>query len=106
MSKFGEPMARNTGGGFHRGSVDDRTQVLNPTTGIWSKRDQRLVAALAPGERVEVEAPDTGEIFDIDTPDDLAGRLAFRGGDARVFSGSIPPSDRYCCAARPCAQWP
>jgi hypothetical protein len=32
-------MARNTGGGFHRGSVDDRTQVLNPTTGIWTKRN-------------------------------------------------------------------
>jgi len=30
-----------------------------------------------PGECVEVEAPDMGAIFDIDTPDDLAARLAF-----------------------------
>jgi hypothetical protein len=34
-----EPMARNTGENFRRGSVDNRTQVLNPTTGIWTKRD-------------------------------------------------------------------
>jgi CTP:molybdopterin cytidylyltransferase MocA len=40
-------------------------------------RDQRLVAALAPGECVEVEAPDMGAIFDIDTPDDLAAAWRF-----------------------------
>jgi len=32
-----ESIARNTGDGFRRGPVDDRTQVLNPTTGIWTK---------------------------------------------------------------------
>ena len=32
-------MARNTGENFRRGSVDSRTQVQNPQTGIWTKRD-------------------------------------------------------------------
>lgn len=31
-------MARNTGRDFRRGAVRDRTQVLNPRTGLWTKR--------------------------------------------------------------------
>ena len=32
-------MAKNTGEGFRRGSVDNRTQVKNPKTDTWTKRD-------------------------------------------------------------------
>lgn len=32
-------MAKNTGEGFRRGSVNDRTQVYNPTIDRWVKRD-------------------------------------------------------------------
>ena len=32
-------MAKNTGEGFRRGSVDDRTQVHNPKIDRWIKRD-------------------------------------------------------------------
>lgn len=32
-------MAKNTGNGFRRGSVDNRTQVQNPQNGNWTKRD-------------------------------------------------------------------
>ncbi len=32
-------MAKNTGEGFRRGSVNDRTQVYNPTIERWVKRD-------------------------------------------------------------------
>ena len=32
-------MAKNTGNGFRRGSVDNRTQVQNPKNGNWTKRD-------------------------------------------------------------------
>lgn len=32
-------MAHNTGKGFRIGSVDSRTQVRNPKTEIWTKRD-------------------------------------------------------------------
>jgi hypothetical protein len=32
-------MARNTGEGFRRGSVNNRTQVFNPRTETWTKRD-------------------------------------------------------------------
>lgn len=32
-------MAKNTGEGFRRGSVNDRTQVYNPTIERWIKRD-------------------------------------------------------------------
>lgn len=32
-------MATNTGKGFRRGSVDDRTQVFNPQNERWVKRD-------------------------------------------------------------------
>lgn len=32
-------MATNSGKGFRYGSVDNRTQVQNPQTGNWTKRD-------------------------------------------------------------------
>jgi hypothetical protein len=31
-------MAKNTGKGFRRGAVRDRSQVWNPSTGRWTKR--------------------------------------------------------------------
>jgi hypothetical protein len=34
-----EPMAHNTGKGFRIGSVDTRTQLFNPMTETWMKRD-------------------------------------------------------------------
>ena len=41
-------MAKNTGDGFRRGEVRDRSQVLNPETKKWVKRDS-----------------DTGEFLDV-----------------------------------------
>lgn len=32
-------MAKNTGEGYRKGSVCDRTQIQNPRTGNWTKRD-------------------------------------------------------------------
>lgn len=32
-------MAKNTGQGFRRGAVDQRSQVRNPVTNTWVKRD-------------------------------------------------------------------
>ncbi len=32
-------MAKNTGEGYRRGEVRDRSQVQNPKTGEWTKRD-------------------------------------------------------------------
>ena len=32
-------MAKNTGRGFRRGADDNRSQVYNPKTGHWVKRD-------------------------------------------------------------------
>lgn len=32
-------MAKNTGEGFRRGAVTERTQVHNPKTNLWVKRD-------------------------------------------------------------------
>ena len=32
-------MAKNTGKGFRHGSVDNRSQLKNPVTGNWTKRD-------------------------------------------------------------------
>ena len=32
-------MAKNTGEGFRRGAVDDRSQAYNPRTEQWVKRD-------------------------------------------------------------------
>jgi molybdenum cofactor cytidylyltransferase len=40
---------------------------------------RRLIGALGASELVEVEAPDTGVTFDIDTPEDLAAARRFRG---------------------------
>ncbi|MCT2559840.1 hypothetical protein N0B51_12720 [Tsuneonella sp. YG55] len=33
-------MARNTGEGHRIGAIGDRTQVRNPITGRWAKRDR------------------------------------------------------------------
>jgi len=41
---------------------------------------RRLIGALGASELVEVEAPDTGVTFDIDTPEDLVAARRFRGG--------------------------
>ena len=41
---------------------------------------RRLIGALSASELVEVETPDTGVTFDIDTPADLAAARRFRGG--------------------------
>lgn len=32
-------MAKNTGNDFRRGAVRDRSQVFNPNTDTWTKRD-------------------------------------------------------------------
>jgi molybdenum cofactor cytidylyltransferase len=40
---------------------------------------RRLIGALSASELVEVEAPDIGVTFDIDTPGDLAAAQGFRG---------------------------
>ena len=42
---------------------------------------RKLIGALSASELVEVEAPDMGVTFDIDTPDDLAAAQRFRGCD-------------------------
>jgi molybdenum cofactor cytidylyltransferase len=42
---------------------------------------RKLIGALSPRELVEVETPDTGVMFDIDTPKDLAAARHFGGGD-------------------------
>jgi molybdenum cofactor cytidylyltransferase len=42
---------------------------------------RRLIGALSANELLEVEAPDTGVTFDIDTPADLVAARRFRGGD-------------------------
>ena len=39
-----------------------------------------LIAALGASELVDVEAPDTGVTFDIDTPEDLAAARRAGGG--------------------------
>jgi molybdenum cofactor cytidylyltransferase len=41
---------------------------------------RRVIGALGAGELVEVEAPDMGVMFDVDTPDDLAAARRFRDG--------------------------
>jgi molybdenum cofactor cytidylyltransferase len=42
---------------------------------------RRLIGALSGSELVEVETPDTGVTFDIDTPEDLAAARRFGSGD-------------------------
>ena len=39
---------------------------------------RRLIGALEPGELIEVETPDTGVTFDVDTPEDLAAATGRR----------------------------
>jgi hypothetical protein len=39
MSKEVISMAKNTGEGFRRGAVDDRSQTYNPKNEQWVKRD-------------------------------------------------------------------
>lgn len=34
-------MAKNTGKSYRRGTVSDRSQVPNPRTGLWTKRDTK-----------------------------------------------------------------
>ena len=45
---------------------------------------RRLIGALGASELVEVETPDTGVTFDIDTPDDLAAARRVGGGPGRT----------------------
>ena len=45
-------MAKNTGEGYRIGSVDDRTQVKNPATDKWTKRDRS-------------DGADAGEFMDV-----------------------------------------
>jgi hypothetical protein len=45
-------MAKNTGKGHRKGSVDNRTQVENPKTSDWVKRNQ------------DPNSPDEGEFMD------------------------------------------
>jgi hypothetical protein len=47
-------MAKNTGRGFRRGAVRDRSQVWNPLTQLWVKQDNstgRLVGDKTSGGR-------------------------------------------------------
>ena len=45
-------MAKNTGEGHRDGAVADRTQVKNPATGKWTKRDRS-------------DGEDAGEFLDV-----------------------------------------
>ena len=47
-------MAKNTGDGFRKGEIRDRSQFLNPATDQWTKRDAEtgeFIAAKEDGER-------------------------------------------------------
>jgi hypothetical protein len=46
-------MAKNTGEGFRKGAVDDRTQVENPQTDNFVKRNR------------DHDSPDDGEFMDV-----------------------------------------
>ena len=50
-------MARNTGDDHRIGSVDDRTQVKNPVTGKWTKRNRAEGSARA-GQFMDTKADD------------------------------------------------
>jgi molybdenum cofactor cytidylyltransferase len=52
---------------------------------------RRLIGALGPGELVEVEAPDTGAMLDIDTPEDLETARDFRAGPFWAREGRRSP---------------
>ncbi len=56
---------------------------------------RRLIGALEPGELVEVETPDTGVTFDIDTPEDLAAAT----GRRELASGGVTRLPRHAQAA-------
>lgn len=51
-------MAKNTGEGYRIGSVGDRTQVQNPVTGDWSKRDRETDSKTA-GQFIYVKTDGT-----------------------------------------------
>ena len=53
-------MARNTGDGHRIGSVNDRTQIKNPATGKWVKRNREESSDEA-GEFMDVKSD--GEPF-------------------------------------------
>ena len=46
-------MARNTGEGYRKGAVDDRTQIENPKTKKWIKRNREEESGKA-GQFMEV----------------------------------------------------
>lgn len=50
-------MARNTGDDHRIGSVEDRTQVKNPATGKWTKRNREEGSAEA-GQFMDAKADD------------------------------------------------
>ncbi len=54
MNSGGNRMAKNTGDGFRKGEIRDRSQFLNPATDQWTKRDAEtgeFIAAKEDGER-------------------------------------------------------
>lgn len=51
-------MAKNTGDDHRIGSVDDRSQVHNPTTGRWTKRNREDGSAEA-GQFMDVKSDGT-----------------------------------------------
>ena len=51
-------MAKNTGDDHRIGSVDDRSQVQNPTTGRWTKRNREDGSAEA-GQFMDVKSDGT-----------------------------------------------
>ena len=53
-------MAKNTGEDHRIGSVDDRTQVKNPATGHWTKRNREEGAE---GEGQFMDVKSDGEPF-------------------------------------------
>jgi hypothetical protein len=55
MFVIGDTMAKNTGDGFRHGEIRDRSQVYNPETKQWIKRDSET------GEFLDVKSD--GEPF-------------------------------------------
>jgi hypothetical protein len=51
-------MAKNTGDGYREGSVDDRTQVFNPVTGTYVKRN-RDASSRRNGQFMDVKSDGT-----------------------------------------------
>lgn len=52
-------MAKNTGDGSRKGSIADRTQVQNPTTGTFVKRDE----SAGPGKGKFMDVKSDGSKF-------------------------------------------